>query len=192
MTSPTDRTAQVAPAGGLRPGEFWVSNPWQYPADQNLSAYEPNRLYLNRGSMSFLEASYLSGAGSDGDGRGALVADVNGDLQPDLIVRHSGGGPIRIFLNAMPKKRRLTVRLAGTRSNSRGIGARVAVEAGGRRLVRQVWANNSFVSQSAPRARFGLGNAAKVDKLTVYWPSGSVTTLGNVDTNRVLVVREGD
>ena len=29
--------------------DFWVKNPWNYPKDQNLSAFEPNRVYQNVG-----------------------------------------------------------------------------------------------------------------------------------------------
>jgi len=117
------------------------------------------------------------------------VADVNGDFQPDLIVRSGGGGPLRVFAN-QSKAQRLIVSLVGTKSNRLGIGARVVAEVGGRTLVRQVWSRNNFLGQQAPRARFGLGKNTKVDRLTIHWPSGHVQTLTDVAAGQHLTVKE--
>jgi len=191
VASPCDRNKDVARAGGLVAGEFWVPNPWRYPSDRNLSAFEPNQVYLNRGNMQFINATYLSGAGSDGDGRGVLVGDIDGDMQPDLIVRQTGGGPLRVYANRFPKVRRLEVTLRGTKSNRTGIGARVVVEFGGRRLERQLFSNNNFFAQQAPQVRFGLGDARSVDRLTVHWPSGNTTVMRDVPTGQRLRIAEG-
>ena len=38
-------------------GEFWVENPFQMAeSGANLSAFEPNRLFLNAGGLKFVEA----------------------------------------------------------------------------------------------------------------------------------------
>ena len=194
MTRPCERFAEVDPAGEVPVdrGVFWVRTPWRFPPNRNLSAFEPNRLYLNAGDYRLLDVTLISGAGHRGDGRAALVADVNGDLHPDLIVRHAGGGSVCVFANRFPPAARLTVSLEGTKSNRLGIGARVVAEAGGRKLVRQLWSTNNFIGQQAPRVRFGLGSARTVDRLVVHWPSGHVQVLkGPIRTNRLLEIREG-
>jgi hypothetical protein len=190
VASPSDRTKKIAPAGDLARGSFWVSNPFLYPPNQNLSAYEPNQVFLNRGRGAFLTVTYLSGAGSDGDGRGALIADLTGDLQPDVLARHSGGGVLRLYANRMPAANRLTVRLKGTASNRRGIGACVRATIGARTLVREVFANNNFFCQAAPQAEFGLGDATKVDVLEIAWPSGKSQRIEDVAAGQVLTVTE--
>lgn len=177
--------------GSLEAGEFWVPNVWRYPPDKNLSAFEPNRVLLNCGGLQFIDAHYVSSGGSDGDGRAAMVADVNDDLQPDLLVRQVGGGPLKVYLNRFPRASRLILSLRGTKSNSMGIGARVVCEVSGRRLTRQVYANNSVFAQQGARVRFGLGKAETVDRLTVYWPSGSTTEFEHVAVDRHLLIREG-
>ena len=99
MSQPTARLIDVAPPGDpdASRGEFWISNAWRVPStDRNLSAYEPNQVFLNISRTRFAEIGHLTTANSDGDGRGVMVADINGDLQPDLLVRHSGGGPLRV------------------------------------------------------------------------------------------------
>jgi hypothetical protein len=190
VASPSDRARKVAPAGDLVKGSFWVSNPFLYPPDQNLSAYEPNQVFLNRGGGAFLTVTYLSGAGCEGDGRGALIADLTGDLQPDVLARHAGGGVLRLYANRMPAANRLTVRLKGTASNSRGIGAKVRATVAGKTLVREVFSNNNFFCQAAPQADFGLGGAKKVDVLEIAWPSGKRQRLEDVAAGQVLVVTE--
>jgi len=42
------------------------------------------------------------------------------------------------------------------------------------------------------RAHFGLGRAARVDSLQVYWPDGGAQTLRNVNADRLLVVKQAD
>ena len=172
-------------------GEFWVPNPFRYPLDKNLSAFEPNRVLLNCGGFRFVDISWLSGAGAESDGRGVLVGDIDGDLQPDLIVRNQGGGALRTYLNRFPKASRLVLELEGTKSNRFGIGARVVAESGSLRVVRQLFPTHNAVCQQASRLRFGLGDARTVERLTIHWPSGLVQELRDVATNQFIRVREG-
>ena len=172
-------------------GEFWIANPWKViHTKRNLSAFEANQVFLNVGDRRFANISYLTTADSDGDGRGAAIADVNGDLQPDLLVRQSGGGPLLVFENRFPAKSRLEVSLRGTRSNSLGIGARVVAQVADRRIVRQLYPQNNFAVAQASCVRFGLGDAKAVD-VTIHWPSGAVQRLGGVPTGTHIRVTEG-
>ena len=129
VARPTDRFAKVNAAGEVASdrGEFWVQSPWNYPPHLNLSAYEPNRVLLNHGDWRFFDVSLISGAGITADGRAGLVADINGDLQPDLIVRSAGGGPLRVATYFVPPQPALTAtREAGwsqADGGSRGLGA---------------------------------------------------------------------
>ena len=194
MSQPTDRFADLAPAGELdqKRGEFWIANPWKvFRSRRNLSAFEPNQVFLNLGPGRFADVGYLTGADSDGDGRGVLVADVDGDLQPDLLVRQSGGGPLRVYANRFPPASRLVVTLSGTKSNRLGIGATVVAEVGGRRISRQLFPTNNFIVQQASQVSFGLGRAKKVDRLTVHWPSGEVQVLHDVPVGVHLRIQEG-
>lgn len=193
VARPTSRYEDVKPAGEILTdlGDFWVANPWRYPPDQNLSAFEPNRVFLNLGGMRFLDVTWLSGAGWVGDGRGLHVADLDGDLQPDLIVRHVGGGAVRVYRNKFPRAHRLAVELRGTKSNRYGIGARVVAKAGGRTLAREVFPTNNHNCQQSTRATFGLGDTETVESLAVHWPSGTVQTFRNVRADQVIRITEG-
>ena len=84
----------------------------------------------------------------------------------------------------------LTVKLKGTRSNRSAIGARVTVRAGSRSLRRDVQGGGSYQSQSDLRLHFGLGEANRIDQLTIRWPGGRIETRRNVAANALLVVDE--
>lgn len=172
-------------------GEFWVGNPFDIFREHNLSSFERNRTYLNVKGRGFLDISYLSGTDIDSDGRCVLALDIRNRGRLDLVLRQVGGGPIRIFENRLPQANYLKVSLRGTDSNKLGIGAKLVAHVGGRQIVRELYPINTYRSQSPAHIHFGLAQAAKVDRLTIYWPSGAEQQLVDLPANRHLVVEEG-
>ena len=45
-----------------------------------------------------------------------------------------------------------------------------------------------YLSQSDPRAHFGLGRAAKADRVEIRWADGRTTKLNDVKANQILEV----
>jgi hypothetical protein len=172
-------------------GEFWVTNPWDI-VDQghNLSAYERKRAFLNVRGKGFLDISFLTGADSDGDGRSVVAGDFRNDGRLDLVVRQVGGGPVLLFENRFPKAHYLTVSLRGRASNRLGIGARLTASVSGHDLTRELYPQNTFHSQMPSRVHFGLGDAGRLDRLTVRWPSGTVQTFDDLAADRHVVITE--
>ena len=84
-----------------------------------------------------------------------------------------------------------SVTLVGTKSNRDAIGARVRIEAGGRAQTTFVRGDGSYLSHSDRRAHFGLGEAARVDRVEIRWPSGLVETATALAVNRFYVAAEG-
>ena len=84
----------------------------------------------------------------------------------------------------------LQVQLVGTRSNRDGIGARLSLDADGRRQVREVQSGTSFLSQNSLVAHFGLDKSSRADQLTVRWPSGVVQELSQLPVNQKIMVTE--
>src|SRR5690606_28519200 len=70
----------------------------------------------------------------------------------------------------------IKVALQGTKANRSAIGATVTIEAGGVRQTLPLLGQSSFLSQNERRLHFGLGSAAKVDKVIVRWPAGAPET----------------
>jgi hypothetical protein len=172
-------------------GEFWVENVADFERipEYNLSMYERNRFFKNCGGGRLVDASYVSGTDLTSDSRAVAVGDLDEDGRPDLVVRNCGGGPVRIFLNRIPGGQALTVTLRGSRSNLQGIGARLVLEVGGRKLYREHFPQNSLMAQNACETIFGLGESPGPARLTVTWPSGLVQVLEALEPGR-LEVRE--
>ena len=124
-------------------------------------------------------------------GRGAAFADYDNDGDVDILVMNLNG-PAKLLRNDGGNRNHwLTVapKLGHTRVDA--IGARVTVTVGTMRMVHEVAAVTGYLSQSDPRAHFGLGKAAKADRVEVRWPDGQVTKLENVKANQILNVVQG-
>jgi len=174
-------------------GEFWVGNAFLMPKlGYNLSAYEPNRLFINLAGARFLDATFASPASIDSDSRSVVSADFDRDGSPDLLVGSVGGGPLRLFLNRFPKSvHRLRVELIGVQSNQQGIGAIIEARCGERRILRDHFPSNGFMGQSPPELILGLGDAMRVDALRVRWPSGITQEFQDLPVDCCITLTEG-
>ena len=123
--------------------------------------------------------------------RGLAVEDFNGDGRLDLVITNLNDVP-SLLLNTGEAGNWIIVGLQADRGNRSAIGARVTVEAQGRKQTHEVRSASSFYSSSGLRLHFGLATATRIDKLTVFWPGGGLTQLKGLPVNRVLLVRERD
>jgi len=58
--------------------------------------------------------------------------------------------------------------------------------------VDEVRSGGSYLSQNDLRIHFGLGNANKVDRLEIRWPSGRTEVLSDLAANHFYVVKESE
>jgi hypothetical protein len=123
-------------------------------------------------------------------GRGAAAGDLDNDGRVDLVVVHRDA-PAVLLQNRTPGGHWLGLRLRGTRSGVTPVGARVTCRAGGRSAVRWLTSGTSYLASSDPRLWFGLGSAQTVERLEVYWPSGTTQAWSDLPADRILDLREG-
>ena len=124
--------------------------------------------------------------------RGTAFGDYDADGDVDFVVINLNRPPTLYRNDSRNLGRWLQVRLAGTRSNRDGVGARVTVRAGELELSRERRAGASFLSTSSPWLHFGLGRAARVDEVRVRWPSGAETVHGPFEVDRRVVLEESE
>jgi hypothetical protein len=158
----------------------------------NTGYRQRNVLYLNRGEGRLIDVSLRAGPAlaAEGSSRGLAVADLNLDGALDLLITNIDDAP-NLLINESTGGNWLQVRLFGERSNRDGIGARLQLETDGRTLLREQNPFGSYLSQSSYLVHFGVGDATRVDRLTVTWPSGQVDRIEGVESNRTITVREG-
>jgi hypothetical protein len=125
-------------------------------------------------------------------GRGAVLADFDNDGRVDLAVIHTNE-PVAILRNEADTKGNhwLGVELAG-KDHSDVVGAKIILEAGGRKQTRFAQGGGSYASSSDRRHVFGLGTAERIDKLTVVWPNGEEQQFADLKLDRYYRLREGN
>jgi hypothetical protein len=123
--------------------------------------------------------------------RGLATGDLDGDGAPETLVINMNAAPG--LLKAYGERgNAILVEAIGTKSNRSAIGARVTVTNGGLRQVDEVRSGGSYVSQRDFRLHFGLGSAAKVDRLEIRWPAGQMEAFSDVAANQLVRIREGE
>jgi hypothetical protein len=154
--------------------------------------HQRKQVFMNEGSR-FRHASAEIGGGLllEKSSRGAAFGDYDNDGDIDVLVINMNDRPTLLRNDTASGHHWITIRVVGARSNRSGIGARVRLEAGKRRQTADVRGDGSYLSHSDLRAHFGLGAAARVDRLEIRWPSGVVETATGLAADRFYVAREG-
>ena len=162
-------------------------------ADQTFE--QAPQLFLGDGTGRFSDVSELVGDAFTTPvvGRGLATADVDGDGDLDVLITVNGGAP-RLYRNDLNPESAtwIGLRLEGAHPNRDALGAMVLVytETGVQREY--VGAGSSYLSQSLLNPlRFGLGEAAAVDSIVVWWPRGGRTVeVGPVQSGQTITMRE--
>ena len=106
--------------------------------------------------------------------RSSVIFDLDRDGDLDIVTNEFNAPPLVLIsdLSKQTKVRSLEVELVGTTSNRDGLGAVVRVVAGDLVLTQSHDGKSGYLSHSSLPVYFGLGEADKVDRVEVHWPSG--------------------
>ena len=154
---------------------------------------QTNQTYRNVADGRFMDTSPDAGAGLAvaKSSRGLALGDVDNDGDVDALVGNIGEAPDLLRNDSNASAAWIGIALVGVDSNRDGIGAHIAVTAGGRTQTREIRSGGSYLSQSDRRALFGLGDADVVDQIIVRWPAGVVDRHEGVPTRAYVELREG-
>ncbi len=149
-------------------------------------------VYRNLGNGKFADITTQAGPALETPrpARGLAVGDVDGDGRPEIVIVNMNATP-SLLKNQGAGGNFLSIALEGVKSNRSAIGARVTVEAGGRRQIDEVMSGGSYYSQNELALFFGLGDARAAERIEVRWPGGGVQTWQGVKANQKIRLVEG-
>ena len=123
-------------------------------------------------------------------GRGASIADMDGDGDLDLLLFASGGRPHLLRNEQTLGHHWLRMRLEDSKGNRNAIGAVVTLTLPDETvLTRAVAPTASYQSQREFVLTFGLGNADLVKSVTVTWPDDEKTDFNIEEVDRLISVK---
>ncbi|HET6425393.1 MAG TPA: CRTAC1 family protein [Planctomycetaceae bacterium] len=123
-------------------------------------------------------------------GRGAAVADIDGDGDLDVVFAASGQAPRLLRNDQKLGHHWLRLKLTGTNSPKDAIGAVVSFKLGSEQQTAMVMPTRSYLSQCERIITLGLGASKEKPALTIRWPSGTEQTLAEAPLDQLLEITE--
>jgi hypothetical protein len=177
--------------------DFFMVNGHVYPqvgaAGIGTKYREPKLLFLNQHNGRFRNISQEAGAAIQIPqvSRGLAVGDLFSDGRLELVVENLEGGPMILRPEGGPQNHWVSFALQGTKSNRLALNARVRVTAGDLVEEDEVRSGGSYLSQNDLRLHFGLAKYERVDKVEIFWPSGTKDVLTQLPSDHFYTVQEG-
>jgi len=125
--------------------------------------------------------------------RSSVIFDLDEDGDLDIVTNEFNSEPMVLINNLAQVKQIhwLKVVLQGTTSNRNGLGATVVVKSGNRTFTKYNDGKAGYLAQSVLPLYFGLGEATKIDRVEVKWPSGRTQVLTDgLKPNHTLKITE--
>jgi len=154
---------------------------------------EPKLVYLNQHDGTFREAGAETGKSVRVPevSRGLAVGDLFHRGVLDIVIENLDGKPMILEAKPDPSHHWISIALEGAPKNRLALNARVRVTTGKLVQLGEIRSGGSYLSQSELPLHFGLGTAAKADKVEVMWPNGGTQVFTNVVGDRFYKLKQG-
>ncbi len=167
----------------------------------SLNGNERNHYFANRGGRSFADISGISGLDNPADSRGFAVLDYDRDGWQDVALVNANQPLFNLYHNEMPaaglRGGMIALRFVGGNRTPGpspefavrdGFGARVKVDLGDAKLIREHRCGDGWSIQNSATMIVGIGAHTNVASITVQWPSGKTATARGIPEGTLLTV----
>ncbi len=125
-------------------------------------------------------------------GRALWTADVNRDGRNDIMISHNDEQVCLLVNRGKDRNHRIGFKLVGTRNSRDAVGAVVRFESGGRSRALWALAGDGYMCSNERILRAGLGEANRVENVSVTWQDGTVDQLGSLDADAQYIIVQGE
>jgi hypothetical protein len=164
------------------------------------AALMPNFMFRNQSGKSFADVTTSTGTGHLQKGHGVTFSDLDNDGDQDVSINIGGAAPgdkynKALFANPGQGNNWLSVKLTGVKTNRAAIGAKikVVIEDKAGKLssrFREVSNGGSFGASSLTQS-IGLGKAAKVKSLEIFWQASNTRQIfRDLEANQFIEIKE--
>ncbi|MEX1240217.1 MAG: VCBS repeat-containing protein [Cyclobacteriaceae bacterium] len=153
-----------------------------------------NYVFRNENGIRFNDVSKLWGIDQPSISNGAAYADLDNDGDLDLITNNLNGDAFlyRNNTETLQKNNYLKIRLVGSPLNTFGVGAKIWVTTGDRKIFQEAFFTRGYQSSVEPVLNVGIGNSTTITELKVQWPDGRESILPNVAPNKLITISHKD
>jgi hypothetical protein len=161
--------------------------------EQMPSGKVPNVFYRNKHDLTFEDVSSQWIGDEPNLSNGAAYADLDNDGDLDLVVNAINEQAL-VYRNELQKERPqfLKFKLVGNNQNRFGIGTKVILYWGSKKIVQEQIPSRGWLSSFDYLMHVGLGNVKKIDSITVIWSDGKFQTKKSIDVNQTQTLRQAD
>jgi enediyne biosynthesis protein E4 len=166
--------------------------------DLNPNCTPMGNFLFENSNGTFQDIARAAGINDYGIGRGSVVFDMDNDGDLDILFinqkavkDYPTASVTKLFRNDSPTGNWLKVALQGVEAEKHGIGSRVEIVIGNKKMIREIdGGGSSHLSQNSTIAHFGLGAASQIDSVIVTWTGGKKQVLVNQPANQLLIITE--
>lgn len=183
--------------------DILVANGHVYPAVDNFqwgTSYAQQLLLFKNtrnanGQIRFerIAAAPNSGLALSINARGIAIADFDADGKLDCVIVNADAMPTLLRNVTETKHNWLKIKLVGDVSKKTprdAVGSTVFVTTGKIRQRYDLTSGGNYASQKEQTIHVGLGDAAKIDKLEVFWANGQTETFAVSKLNTLLIIKQ--
>lgn len=172
----------------------------------SFSGHERNCYFHNLHGRAFRDESTLSGLDQVADSRAFVVWDYDHDGAADIGLVNANYPLLNLYRNqardvsgTAARGHFVALRFHGGNTTGQprrdlsardAYGATVRIEAGGLKLLREHRCGEGFAAQNSATLLVGLGEASRIERLSVRWPSGRTDTWQDLPVDQLLELHE--